>query len=198
MNPLNEKNHIRQLKKGSIASYEWLYRRYNRKLYGFVYNVSKGDVYLCEEIVQDVFVKIWEKKESLDEDKSFSPFLCTIAKNMLLNLYQRRMLEYLYQEYIESVPVYELAQPDDELDVCFLKNHINNLIRQLPPAREKIFKMSRIDNLSNQEISEKLNISKNAVELQVSRALAFLRKQLSENYQDLIFILLFFAHLFNN
>ena len=66
---------------------------YTSKLYNFVMRISKGDSYLAEEIVQAVFIKVWEGKESLDPGKSFGAYLCTIAKNQLVNIYQHRMLE---------------------------------------------------------------------------------------------------------
>lgn len=190
MNTPREKEHILCLKQGNVASFEWIYGQYNDKLYSFVYKVSRGDTYLCEEVVQSVFIKIWEQKELIDPEKSFSSFLCTIAKNMLSNIYQHKMLESFYQEYVDKIPVQQLVLPDDELNTQFLADYIDKLIDQLPPARRNIFKMSRVDNLSNQEISDKLNMSKNAVELQVSRALAFLREHLSKSYQNFISVLL--------
>ena len=78
-----ESQHICNLRKGDTTSFEYLYTVWSGKLYNFVMRISKGDSYLAEEIVQAVFIKVWEGKESLDPGKSFGAYLCTIAKNQL-------------------------------------------------------------------------------------------------------------------
>lgn len=73
-----------------------LYKQWCGKLYNFVMKLSGGDNSLAEEIVQDVFVTVWERRETLDKDKSFGNYICTIAKSRLLNTYKHRMVESLY------------------------------------------------------------------------------------------------------
>ena len=60
------------------------------------------DHYVAEEIVQDVFITIWEKRETLDESKSFGNYLCTIAKSRLLNIYKHRLVETMYAQVIAT------------------------------------------------------------------------------------------------
>ena len=94
---------IQPLKNGSVKAFDALYQLYSARLYNFVLKISKGDTYMAEEIVQRVFIKIWEERSLLDTQKSFNAFICTIAKNMLMNEYKHQMVEFVYQDYILQI-----------------------------------------------------------------------------------------------
>lgn len=185
-----ESQHICNLKKGDIASFDYLYTVWSGKLYNFVMRISKGDGYLAEEIVQVVFVKIWENRQTLDPDKLFGAYLCTIAKNQLVNIYQHRMLEYLYQEKTRAFEPIENTT-EKEVDYHLLEEYIDLLIEQLPPARREIFVLSRRNMLTNKEIAKKLNLSENTVESQLTKAISFMRSKINQHY-DLSVSVLFY------
>lgn len=178
-----EKAHVRALKEaGTPASFEYLYDQWSGKLYNFVLRISRGDEYLAEEIVQSVFIKVWEKRKELEVDKSFGAFLCTIAKNQLTNIYQRRMSEFLYwNEAGRTAPTDNTTEK--EVDYHLLDEYLKSLIDRLPPARRKIFRLSRVHHLSNKEIAARLHLSENTVESQLTKAVAFLRQQVLQHYQ---------------
>ncbi|WP_459190060.1 RNA polymerase sigma-70 factor [Parabacteroides sp. APC149_11_2_Y6] len=176
-----ESHHICNLRRGDIVSFEYLYNCWSGKLYNFVMRISRNDIYLAEEIVQSVFIKVWENREQIETDKSFGAYLCTIAKNQLVNIYQHRMLESLYQTKIKtSEPVENTTEK--EVDYHLLEEYIDSLIEQLPPARREIFILSRRKLLTNKEIAAKLNLSENTVESQLTKATAFLRSKIDRHY----------------
>lgn len=184
-----ESQHIHRLQKGDNVSFEYLYNAWSGKLYNFVMRISRGDSYLAEEIVQSVFIKVWESRQSLDPAKSFGAYLCTIAKNQLVNIYQHRMLEFLYHEKIKhSEPIENTTEK--EVDYHLLEEYIDSLIEQLPPARKEIFVLSRRNLLTNKEIAEKLNISENRIESQLTKAASFLRSEVNRHYSLSISLLL--------
>lgn len=176
-----ESDYICQLSEGDIRSFEYLYNIWSGKLYNFVMRISKGDGYLSEEIVQSVFVKVWENRKSLNPDKSFGAYLCTIAKNQLVNIYQHRMLEDIYQEKTRKYEPIENTT-DKEVDYHLLEEYINSLIDQLPPARREIFILSRHNMLTNKEIAARLKLSENTVESQLTKALSFMRNRINQHY----------------
>ena len=90
-----EKLLLIKLKEGSFQAFEKLYTMYSGKLYNFIMRLSSGDQYMAEEVVQSTFIRIWEVREKVDIDASFISFLCTIAKNLLMNMYQRQTVEYV-------------------------------------------------------------------------------------------------------
>ena len=90
---MGERNkHIENLRKDNRSSFEYLYTVWSGKLYNFVMKISHGDSYLAEEMVQTVFLKVWKNREQLDPKLSFGAYLCTIAKNLLTNHYQHKMM----------------------------------------------------------------------------------------------------------
>jgi len=185
-----ESLHILRLQGGDRTSFEYLYNAWSGKLYNFVIRISKGDNYLAEDIVQSVFIKVWENRASLNPEKSFGAYICTIAKNQLVNIYQHRMQESLYHEKIKNTEPIENTT-EKEVDYHLLEEYIDSLIEQLPPARREIFVLSRRNLLTNREISEKLNLSENTVESQLSKAISFLRRKINQHYNLSISFLLY-------
>lgn len=98
----DEKRLLAELGAGSFQAFEKLYHRYSGKLYNFIMRISSGNRYMAEEVVQSTFIRIWEVRGTVDPESSFISFLCTIAKNLLMNMYQRQMVEFVYNEYLLS------------------------------------------------------------------------------------------------
>lgn len=180
------------LKSGSFDAFEKIYKLYSGKLYNFVMKISKGDSYWAEEIVQRTFVRLWEIHDQVNPDKSLISYLCTIAKNLLLNIYQRQTVEYIYAEYVlESAQEYSDNNIDDVLDGKLLEKYIDRLAEELPPSRKKIFIMSKRKNLSNKEIALELNISESTVATQLSLALKFMKDKLMNHYGELLTVIIY-------
>ena len=180
------------LKSGSFDAFEKIYKLYSGKLYNFVMKISKGDSYWAEEIVQRTFVRLWEIHDQVNPDKSLISYLCTIAKNLLLNIYQRQTVEYIYAEYVlESAQEYSDNNLDEVLDGKLLEKYIDRLAEELPPSRKKIFIMSKRKNLSNKEIALELNISESTVATQLSLALKFMKDKLMNHYGELLIVIIY-------
>lgn len=179
----NDRILLERLKKGDAACFELLYSKYSGKLYNYVLHISKGDFYLAEEIVQNVFVKIWEIRQHIDTEGSFSSFVFTIGKNHYLNALKSRMQGFLYHEYVLEHSSELENSVEEEVEFKMLEEQINTLIEQLPPARRKVYILSRIKHLPNREIAEMLQISENTVESQLTKATQFMRKNLMPYYK---------------
>lgn len=180
------------LKSGSFDAFEQVYKLYSGKLYNFVMKISKGDSYWAEEIVQRTFVRLWEIHEQVDPGKSLISYLCTIAKNLLMNIYQRQTVEYIYAEYVlESTEEYSDSNIDGVLDSKLLEEYIDRLAEELPPSRKKIFILSKRKHLTNKEIAVELNISESTVATQLSLALKFMKDKLMAHYDELLTIALY-------
>lgn len=183
-------NDLELLQQGSPEAFERLYHQYGGKLYGFIFKLSSGDSYVSEEIVQRTFLKIWENHSGINTVKSFNTYLGTIAKNMLLNDYEHRLVEYVYKDYMLK----HYSSADDltekEVDKNLLEEFIDSLIEKLPPARKQVFILSRKQMLSNKEIAERLGISESTVQTQLRKAVIFLKEELSKYYEQLLSLLL--------
>jgi len=170
----------------NFDAFNELYRSWSGKLYHFILKISNGDTYLAEELVQEVFTIVWEKRKELDENKSFDAYICTIAKDRLINIYKHRMVEVLYAQAVNQTGTEEYNKTEDDVDYHLLDEYLNKLIDQLPPSRKNIFILSRRKHLSNKEIAAQLNLSENTIESQLSKALAFIRKGIEDHYSVII------------
>ena len=186
---LTEKEELELLRNASKQSFESLYNRYSGKLYNFIMKVSKGDTYIAEELVQRTFIKVWETREYVNPDKSFISYLCTIAKNMLLNEYKHQTIQFIYKEYIKVKATDNYNFTEKEVDKNLLEEYIDKLIDKLPPKRREVFILSRKEGLSNKKIAERLQITESTIETQLLKALTFMKNQMRKHYELLLLIL---------
>ena len=159
---MDETEILTEVKAGNTIAFERLYDCYWLKVYNFaqLYITSSFEV---SEVVQDVFVKVWESREMFDETKNFDGFLFIITRNIIFN-YSRR---HFYELNFKMTALRGLENSydiEDELDAADLKSYIDKLIEQLPPQRRRIFKMSREQHLTNKEIAERCAVSEKAIE----------------------------------
>ena len=189
---INEKRLLTELKNGSFHAFERLYNMYSGKLYNFIMRISSGNQYMAEEVVQSAFIRVWEVRERVEPESSFISFLCTIAKNLLMNMYQRQTVEYVYNEYLKNTGVDRGSQTEESIDLRFLNEYIDSLAEELPAQRKKIFILSKRQNYTNKEIAEMMGISESTVATQLSLAVKFMREQLMKHYDKIVALLFAF------
>ena len=189
---INEKRLLTELKNGSFHAFERLYNMYSGKLYNFIMRISSGNQYMAEEVVQSAFIRVWEVRERVEPESSFISFLCTIAKNLLMNMYQRQTVEYVYNEYLKNTGVDRDSQTEESIDLRFLNEYIDSLAEELPAQRTKIFILSKRQNYTNKEIAEMMGISESTVATQLSLAVKFMREQLMKHYDKIVALLFAF------
>ncbi len=162
------------LKEGDMTAFDMLYHKYCRKLYNFVLMYLK-QTEDAEEIVQDVFVKIWESKNKINENESFESFLFTIAYNATMSLLRKRVRDVKSREYLRNFQEVEEDKLVDEIHFKEISNKVDSLLKDLTPRQKEIFLLSREDGLSHKEIAKKLNISENTVNNHLVTSLKYLK-----------------------
>jgi len=171
-----EKELVRKLKDGDSFAFEVLFYKYRNKIKGFAKKMVPSQID-PEEIVQEVFVRVWIKKESINPDKDFQSYLFSIAKHLILDHLKSAVNRKLYfvGEHFQHDLLAEVG-----LDTTIPENaeeKLLSLIEQIPERRREIFRLSRFEGLSYKQIAERLNISENTVDSQIRNAQAFLRKE---------------------
>ena len=188
--PISENDLVLSLKDGNLRAFGELFDRYGKRLYHFSMGYLKS-AQSAEEIVQDVFLKIWLNREELSAHKSFESYMFTIAKNAILNTIRKSKSEQVYLNYAKLHPSKDILL-DDELDFNELEKAYKDAIEQLSPRRMEIYLLSKEQFLSNADIAVKMNISIKTVENQMTSAISEVRKNLrSLGFSGIIFFELF-------
>jgi len=188
----SNKDLLLAMKEGDMVAFYHIYERYCKRLYGFVLRFIKQEQD-AEEIVQEVFIKIWESREKIDVYSSFESYIFTIAYNTTITLFRKRTKEKKYLEHLRSLQQVE-KPPDltDEIHFNELNDQVQTLLNELTPRQKEIFQLSREKRLSHEEIAKKLDITVNTVKKHMSNTLAFLKSHLNTNLiANLLFIYLF-------
>ena len=195
---VNKKTHFKEstliarLRQGDVDSFDTLFLNYSNKLFWFVYGYLKSKEE-AEEIVQDVFLKVWDQRHGLDEKRSFSSYLFTIAKNQVFNVLRKKVSEKKYLTF--QLNTAEAAHNPVEKELRFreIEKISNEAIEKLPPRRKMVFLLSRDKGMSYQEIANHLGVSIKTVENHMSLALKFLKDYLQREAEIAIPVILLIA-----
>lgn len=177
---------LHSIQSGNEKAFEELFKTQYPALCGYARKYLE-DIDQAEEIVQEMFFNFWQKKENMKINTSLEAYLFRSVRNACLNYLKHLKI----QEQYKLANNQEIKQKEQEIHdtvvAMELEEKIEQIIDQLPPERQKVFKMSRHEELKYKEIAQKLNISIKTVEVQMSKALKFLRMHLSD-YLSLVFI----------
>ncbi len=156
-----------------------IFLAYSKRLYNFAfaYLKTEGD---SKDVVQDVFVSLWNNRHSLKEDTNLEAYLFTITRNSVISIFRKKITEYEYLKHLRKTAIFQYSENEEQYDYESLSAKIKELIDQLPEQRKLIFKLSKEQGLSNKAIAEELNISVKTVEDHMTKARRFLRSHLTE------------------
>ena len=187
---ISEKILIDRFIQGDETAFELLFRHYYPGLVIFTSQITM-DKSEAEEIVQDFFFRMWKHRDRIKETPSLKSYLFTSVRNRGINFLVSKNQEARKIEELKQVMSSNLIYEQDVFVISELQEKIKQAFEKLSPRTKEIFILSRFNDLKNDEIAEKLNISKRTVELQISNALKILRKELKE-YTGLLLLLEFF------
>ena len=182
---------VKNLSKGDVLAFNTLFRRYSGRLYRFAYGYLKSETE-SEELVQEVFAGIWEKRKDLKEELSFKSYIFTISFNIIKKHFRTReyMTGYLQSGFFDEHDM----QTSHDISYDSLYLYLTDLVDKLPQRRKEIFVKSRFEGKKIKEIAEELQISHKTIENQLTVTLKYLRTKLK--MEDII--LVFFFILFNS
>lgn len=176
---MSEKTIVRRLKRGDSDAFKELYNEYVKQLYAFTLRTAKSPA-LAEDVVHDVFVKIWKTRHQIDPERSFRAYLFTIARNHLLNLIKRSSHEknIINQMLANAVPMQHNSTAEQVLynESLYL---FHEAIKQLPAKRKEVFQLCHLENLTYEETAERLGITSSTVNSQMVEARKFIKEYLT-------------------
>ena len=182
---------IEQLREGSKDAFRLLFDEIGPKIYAFALSYLKNESD-AEELLQEVFLKLWEVRLNLDGSKNLKSFLFKICINLIYDFIRRKNIEQVYLDY--SGRNNPLSGDDTWHEVIYndMLTNLQQLIATMPEQRQHIFRLSKEEGLSNEEIAHRLNLSRRTVENQLYRAVSFLKEKI--NTGSIPALLFFFLH----
>jgi RNA polymerase sigma-70 factor (family 1) len=161
----------------SESEFDQIFNSLYDPIRNFIY-YKCGDIASAEDIAQDTFLKIWEKKAEIKKE-TVKQLLYTIANNMFLNKVERQKISFRFTETLPKA-VYAEA-PDYEYEVKEFGQKLQKALAGLDENKRTVFLMNRIDGYTYNEIAINLGLSVKAIEKRMEKALAFLRKKIDMN-----------------
>lgn len=176
---------------GEVAAFNALFEQYRNQLFTYLYKITKSTE-ASEEMVLDVFLKIWNGREALTEIENFDAFLFRIAHNKAIDFLRafkkKPEMQQQVWEAMQEPPSGEYA--DNQLLLKNAETIISEAVAQLSPQRQKVFYLHNYHNLTNVEIAHHLNLSKNTVRNHLATSVEFIRKFLSDHPGTLVSLFL--------
>lgn len=171
---------VQKIKEGDQKSFDEVFYKYSERLYWFAFRYLKNKED-AEEVVQDVFVSLWNNRHNINEQLSFSGYLYTIAKNTIFKQNRRNTYDQTFKQYLLNTV--DLHQNKTENDLIFedLRKLADQTIDTFPKQRKLIYKLSRDKGLSYKEIAQTLDISERTVESHIRLALKTLKSTLDQH-----------------
>lgn len=167
------------LREGSESAFELVFKEYFKRLHAYALSFIK-DSEMAEEIVQNVFCRIWEKREKLDPEGSLKSYLYRAVHNETLNCLKHYRIREQYEQYYTERMSMEYDQGGKKTEARELQKHIEKAMAELPAQCRIIFHLSRFEHLKYQQIAGQLGISVKTVENQMGKALKLMRLKLVE------------------
>ncbi len=169
----------RKIKRSDSAAFKSAFDSFQAKLFAFLH-YKLGDSAVAEDILQEVFIKLWENRHQLKEDLSLKSYLYTIANNLALNHLRHSKIVVRFQQEQKSEQQFG-DSAHDELVKRETRENLLRAIEKLPEKNRMVFMLSRFDDLSYREIAGQLEISIKTVESHMGKALKLLREEIRKD-----------------
>lgn len=178
---------IQGLKNGKTEAYTFLVEQYNQKLCVYAFSLSQ-DHNLAQDIVQNVFIRVWQQRHKLKSEFAVQGFLYKSVYNEFIDQYRKmKSTTAIEKKYIEALDA--ILEEDDKTTVERLIAMVKAEIEHLPPKCKRTFLLSKQEGLTNIEIAEYLSVSIKTVEAQITKAFSIIRKKIGDKTNGVLFLL---------
>ncbi|MDB5086383.1 MAG: polymerase sigma-70 factor [Mucilaginibacter sp.] len=184
----SESTVINLIKEGNERAFEKVFREYFKSLHAYAYIFIKDDEQ-AEEIVQNIFCRIWEKREQLKTDGSLKAYLYRSIHNESVNYLKHQKTRAAFQLHYSNEDQ-TTGEASEKIMAAELDGHIQKALNELPLQCRIIFQLSRFENLKYKQIADQLNLSVKTVESQMGKALKVLRLKLAEFLPIVLYIII--------
>lgn len=174
---------------GNMEAFNQVFSRYYDRIYATALQYCKVDT-LAEDVAQQVFLKLWEKREMLPSVKNPEGWLFTIARNQVLDILRQQVMNQRYTEYIKEIFLEEEASPEQLMINRQKKELLKRSLSQLSPKQQEVYRLNREQGLTYEEIARELGIGKATVKEHMGNALHRIRQFIMDHRHELISLLI--------
>jgi RNA polymerase sigma-70 factor (family 1) len=188
---ISDSDLVRCLQNEDLDAFDLIFKKYSRRLYAFALQYLKSNEE-AEEIVQEVFLKIWENRKKLKQENSLKSYLFTISYHDICKHFRKRV----YNENLKKViseSGNQIFSLDDQISYQSVLEQIDSIIEKLPSKQKEVFIKSRKEGKSTREIAEEMKLAPGTVDNRISDALKFIRKSMGNNFSLILFFSVFFG-----
>lgn len=169
---------VKELKDGDEFYFRQVFDKYHQKLYFFILYKTKSE-YIAEEVVQMAFTKLWQCRQTLQEEYTISTQLFRIATTTLIDFLRKYNNKDAVTAPLDMFPIEEgIDSTNEKMNGNELQKRISEAVNDLPPVRKQVFEMSREQGMSYREIAETLSVSSRTVETHIYKALKQIKKHI--------------------
>lgn len=168
---------IVSMKNGSYKAFEQIYQMYVKRLFAYSLQFTKSQEE-SEEIVQDVFVRLWNNRTKIRQEDSIRSLLFIMAKHSLINAFRAKINQPEYDEYLQYIDKCTVNDTSYRLEYQEFLDKFHVALRALSPTQQKVVTLSKLDQFSNKEIADMLSLSEQTVKNQLSLGLKMLKVKL--------------------
>ena len=186
-----EQSLVSRLVSGDYEAFTQLYQQYSLRLLGRIIRLVKSEE-VAEEILQTLFLRVWERRAQIDPSKPLKPFLFTIAQNLVYDHFRRIALDERFRDEFIKQHAEEYQHIEEELTFKQTQESIMNAIKALPPQCQKVFILFKLEGKSYKEICQTLNISKSTVNNHLTKANTLLKSNLPLYHYKILVIFIYF------
>jgi RNA polymerase sigma-70 factor (ECF subfamily) len=176
-NIYDEKELLDRLRQGEQQAFTQLYHLYSERLYGNLLKLVKSPA-VAEEILQDIFIRIWEKRQTIDIHTSFRSYLFRIGENKVIDFYRRARRDKDLYAYIKAAATEQYTHIEESLLSRENAELLQTAIGALPPQRRQVFELCKLQGKSYQEVSGLLNISVSTINDHIVKATRSIRQHI--------------------
>jgi RNA polymerase sigma-70 factor (family 1) len=170
---------VKELKNGDGLYFRKVFDQYHQKLYFFILYKTKSD-YIAEEVVQMAFTKLWQCRQTLQEEYTISTQLFRIATTILIDFLRKYNNKDAVTGGLDVLGIEKgIDSTNEKMRGAELQKKISEAVNDLPPVRKQVFEMSREQGMSYREIAETLSVSSKTVETHIYKALKQIKKHIS-------------------
>ncbi|MFC4872123.1 RNA polymerase sigma factor [Negadavirga shengliensis] len=175
--PISEKDLVIRLKAGDEKSFALLYDAYKGKLYGNLLRLVK-DEEIARELMQDVFVKLWQKRDELDPEKSIGAFLFRVAENKAIDFFRKAARDRKLEAMLVAVATEHYSHIEEGIYQKETMASLEQAIKKLPPQRQRIFRLIKLEGKTYDEVGQLLGLTRSTINDHIVKATRSVKEQL--------------------